>query len=725
MFNQENFPQAGWDLRRFLGVLWLRWRLFGSVVLVVLSLFAALAFLQTPEYTAKAQLRIQPANAAALDLESLLGGAMYDHGAVQGEVELIKSPYMVGRVVDRLNLIEKPEFNPTLAQKSFLAQAKSFLASFITPSAGIGEEEQLHRERLQVIEEVSNRLTVSSALRSNIVNIRFRSQSSWMSAKVANTFADQYLVDQLETRFKAASRTNQWLQKRIKELGDKVRDSERAVQLFKEKHGLLESVDIVLNDQQLSELNSQLIIARAERAQAEARLQQIKERMHGKGGVESVAEVLNSSLIQKLREQETEVRRKEADLAGRYGPKHPRMINVRSELRDVKAKINEEIQKIIHGLENEVEVSRAREQALEDSLNKVQRKVGSSSRAELQLAELVREMEANQALFETFLARQKEVSQVQELDQGNARIISPAQEPIQPSHPRKKLILLAGLMVGLGLGLGFVIIAERLEVGFRDVHQLRERSGFQVLGGLPEAPVGRNPVDYVLQKPMSAYAEAVRSARTALLAACPQREGTKVIGITSTLSGEGKSAFAGSLARLMAGSGSKVLLIDADMRRGTASKSFFAHDLPDNTLEKYLRDESSLSGLIQRDKDTSVDIIAACAGTENSQELLACERMRGLINHLRSEYDLILIDTPPVGVVADGLAMADVVDSIGYLVRWQATPREAVLEGLQRLKASQTPLAGLILSRIDTQKAEGYNLAYGSYYAAGHKYYTN
>ena len=230
---------------------------------------------------------------------------------------------------------------------------------------------------------------------------------------------------------------------------------------YRKTHELLTvSKEVGLSQQQLSEVNSQLIIARAQRAEAEAKYQQVEAIARSGRDIDSVAEVLNSALISSLRQQESEVQRKYSEMLVEYGSRHPRMIQMQAELEDIKAKVNTEVKKIAAGLHHSLDVARARESSLSGSLRQMESKTSGNNQAEVELHALEREATANKALFETFLGRFKETASTQGIAQADARVISFAEIPLQASFPKKKMLLTTSMVAAIFFAFFMVFIFE-------------------------------------------------------------------------------------------------------------------------------------------------------------------------------------------------------------------------------------------------------------------------
>lgn len=711
------------DIRGLYAVLQRRWKVITGVALAVTLLTFVIVMMQTKLYTAQTVLQFESRKQTVASFESVLAETPPEEAFIKTEIDVVRSRYLAGRIIDKLNLANDKEFNPSLEGPGVLSSITDFLGGMVE-STDPAQQQEIERRRLRskMIDKVLEQLEAYAGPKSYTLYIRFTSESPDTAARVANTFAEEYLTYQLEKKYQATKRANDWLNNRLQELRKKLRESEAAVAAFRDKHGLVAKDDRSISDQQLNELNTQLILARSERAQAEARLNRAQQ-LRGSGGGESINEVLDSYLIQRLREQETNIVRERADLASRYGQNHPRMIKVNNELRDVQAKIKVEINKIMEGLRNEVVIARSREQSLESSLASLQGKVGQSNRAEVELAELERQQEANRTLYNALLGRFKETSQGQDLQQVDASVISAAEAPVKASWPPRLLFLVLALFIGTVLGTTVAFILEMLDNGFRSIDQIARATGIAGIGMVPAIKGKHSPVHYSVEHPTSAYAESLRTVMTAVHFSNPDAPPKSLL-VLSSIPKEGKSSFALSLARLYAKSGHKVLLVDCDLRRPTVSKNFGVE--PRHTLSDLITGVAGLEDVIHSDSATGLHYIASSPNTPNSQELLSSRKMQDFLNQMRDRYDLVVLDAPPVLALSDGIRLSKMVDSTLFLVRWEKTPRNVVLNALRQLTVNHVKLAGVVLSRVDLDKHKQYNYGDNAYIYTTYKdYYSS
>lgn len=418
---------------------------------------------QVTQYTATAVIRINTDELQILELETAGLTRQEENAAIQSELDIIKSEPLILTTIKKLNLVEKPEFNASLKTPSVAAKTKSFIKDLIKGTKrkdNLSDTEKNDRIMARVLDEVLGRTSVRKDPLSYTVRISFTSHFPKRAQMVANAIADEYMLHQADEGIQASKDANMWLGQRVEELRLKVMESERAVQTFKERHNLFELDGKTLDDQQISELNSELVMSRTAYAQAQARLERAQQLYTDPDGIGSVKEVLDSSLIQNLREEETNLLRAQSDLSEQFGPKHPSMIRIHSELRDLRLKIDSEIKKIIKGLENEAEIARVRVNALSTQLGHMRGKMGRSTKLEVELAELEREAEANRALYESLLAETKKMGEAENLRQAKAKYIAKARLPLDPSAPNKKLILVLFLMLGGFVGTTVAMLLE-------------------------------------------------------------------------------------------------------------------------------------------------------------------------------------------------------------------------------------------------------------------------
>ncbi|NTU77335.1 MAG: polysaccharide biosynthesis tyrosine autokinase, partial [Alphaproteobacteria bacterium] len=666
------------DLRDATRLLKRRLQLIVGVMGACALLALLVSLMMTSQYRAEAVVMMDPRHPQGVALGSMMSGLPIDNTALRSEIDIILSGAVVNRVIAKLKLMEDEEIHPRRLL-SKLNPLSWFWASR-TP-----EEEAAYQHSL-VVDNIAARLKVDNDGRTYSIRIFFNSKDPEKAQRIANTFADEYLVDQLEAKYEATTRSNKWLDERLGTLREQVQASEKAVQEFREKNNMIEIEGSTVAARQMQEINKQLTEARGQTSQAEARLRSIQSKIQAKGGVDSAADVLASPLIQRLREQEAEVRRREAELATRYGEMHPKMIDARAEYRDLQNKIAEEVHKVVQSMANELDIARAKEAQMETELNKLQSRAGVEMKESVALRQLEREAEANRSLYQDFLNRFKQTGEQQSMQITDSRIIARADLPTSPYFPQKWLFMLIGGLIGGVLGVLLAYLVEYFDRGFRSAVQLEEMTHLPVVGVVPslEGVSARPPEDYVVDKPLSGYSEALRTVRTAIHFSNVDSP-PKTVMVTSSVPGEGKTTFCLSLARSLAKAGNKILLVDADLRRPRVADITGLANL-EGGLASLLAGDKSMAAILRRDPIVAgLDILPAASKAPNAQDLLGSHQMQKILREAASQYDLVIVDTPPILAVSDAAMVARVVDTSLFLVRWAATPRDTTVQALKQL----------------------------------------
>lgn len=714
------------SLQDIFHTLWLRKRLLAAVT-CLLSMTAALIIFQlVPRYTATAQLLIGINSAKVLNIEEVLSADFSGDKAVIGEMEVLKSRELAHRVIESLRLDQYEEFNSELRKPGFLSQfsVKNLLPESWQEAMGLikpddrSEEEKAAARLTSLTDTFLAKLKVSQVLRSQAITVAYESEDPKLAAKIANEIADKYIVGQLQAKFDATKKATGWLNDQLGELKQKVEFSERAVEQFRREHGLVEvQKEVGLSQQQLADINSQLVIARAGRAEAEAKYRQVEAILKTGRDIDSVADVLNSSLISSLRGQEAEVQRKYSEMLVEYGKKHPRMIQMQAELTDIQSKIRSEVQKIAASLRNSLEVASSREGSLAASLKQMEAKTGGNKQDEVQLRALEREAAANRTLFETFLSRFKETASTQGIEQADARIISFAEIPLAPSFPKKNLLLTISVIGSLFFAIALVFVLDMLNPGVRSPEQVQELFNMATLGIVPKVRDKLVVHDYLLQKPHSSLAEAINTLRISLSLLNPDAK-VKTLLVTSSVPEEGKSTLALLIARHSAKAGQKVVLVDTDLRRPTIEKSFNIKEAQPGLTDLLMQHDLLASDVLISDEASGLKILSrGKASYVNPTDLFASLRMKAIINELQNQFDLVIMDSPPVMPVPDAKVLTTLVDKTIFVLNWDTTPRKVIHSALQQLhRDGQGNIAGVVLQQVDLRQYGRYGYGDSGYY---------
>ena len=738
---EEPFP-----ILDYLQLLWFRRRL----IVVITILVAAIGYVQVNQmrniYSATSSILIGVQQSQITDFNSYMRN-YFNRPSSEEEVEVLRSRGLAERVITDLNLLGQPEFNPALREPEegyfdFLRYLNPMnwapqLLRKLFHEAQTGEvvaveksdEEKQRDVMVTAVDIFLGKMNASPVNMTDVINIRFDSWSPELAARIANQIPEAYIVMQLEAKFAATQKVTSWLTDQLEELKTKVEDSERAVEMYRLEKGLTEAAGTDLLAEQLSTINGQLIIAKAERAEAEVRLAQMRRLLdNNRQGLETSLDVLNSPIIQQLRNQEAELLSRRSELAVEYGPKHPRMLQINAELDDINRRIDDEMSKVLVTLENEVERARLREQSLAESLAELESESGFQNQDAIQLRTLEREAAANRALFENFLGRFKETSSTEGMETADARVLSTAEVPRGPSAPNRQRLLLMYVMLGFGGACALVLGLQFLNPGMHSPEQVEHALRTHVLGMIPKLPGRVAPHEYAVEKPNSGYMEALNSLRVALQLSDPDKQ-RKVLQVTSSVPEEGKSSLVLTLAIAMIRSGASVLVVDGDLRRSTIEKRLGLEREGPGLTDMVLSEGGRLEEFVVQHEATGIDFMrTGDARFANATDIFSSRRMRAIIDQMKNTYDFVLFDTPPVMAVADARVIGGVVDGTLFVVRWDKTPKKVARAALALLHKGGTEVAGAVLQQVDLKRygrfgygESGYYYHYGRY----GKYYSS
>ena len=715
------------DLRQIQDFFWRRWKLILSTAAVIAAVSYIALLAVTPRYTATAQVMLNPGNQKLLGASSIIPELSLESESVDSQLSLIRSTNLLRRVVEKTKLTQDAEFGASVQSGLF-----SLLTSWIStqkqePNAASSTSEDIPPDVVAAIGQLRGALEVTRVQRTYVISIAVTSQDPVKAANLANAVAGAYVLDQLNARYESAETAANWFTQRVESMREQVKQSEEAVANFRREHGLVTTSSdgkLTINEQQLSELNGKLVGARAETAAKRAAYEQSVQ-MQGHGdSLQTISEVVRSPVISQLRNQQAVAAQKIAELSNRYNNDHPLVVRARAELRDINNSIAAETGRIISNLKNEYDVAKAREDSMQKSLDQISGAGGLDNSVGIRLRELERTNAANKTLFENFLSQSKITSAQSTFDVRDSRIISPAEKPGGPSFPRKRLVLSLAIVVGCLIGIGGGVALDMLNAGFSSQREIEEKLGIPVLASIPLLSAAERTVDgkvldlpnYCHSKPLSQYAEAVRTLRMGVQMADVD-DPAKVVLITSSVPKEGKSTIALSLAYSAMQAGLRTVVIDGDLRHPSMSKYFDVHASPG--LVDLL---TGVKGAEQTIVNVGgLTVIPAGSKSQNPPDLLGSARMKALVEKLRETYDYVIIDTPPVGPVIDAKVAMALVDKVIFVVRWQATPREMVAQSIDGLGAGRK-LAGIVLGVVDESKISRYGpySHYSSYHYKGY-----
>ncbi len=697
-----------------------RRRLVFGTALAVVALVAMFVVLVTPLYSTTAVVMLDQRRNNVEDLTAVLSGLGSDPTTIQNQVQILTSLELANRVIDKLALADDPEFAPPKGWTASLRYLNPF-NWFPGAQSALAMAEGQDLERSRITHKFLDRLSVDPIGLSTAINVTFKSQDRVKAQRIANAVADAYVEDQLNAKFDATQKATRWLTDRIQELSRKSQLADAAVQSYKAEHNITtnQNGSSIVN-QQTSDLNAQLILARTSLAEKQAAYSSLVALARA-GRADNSAAAMNSQVIASLRTQDAEITRQLADLSTRYLPGHPKILDLQAQKSNIETKIREEVQRIVDSARNDVAIASAHVGSLQSSLSGLEARGASENKAGVQLASLQSAATSAKTLYESFLSRLSETQNRQGIETPGARIISLAPIPESPSFPKKWLTIGVSIPAGLLLGLLLALASERLDTGFRTRQQVEGVLGLPVLASVPEVGASGDPSGLVIEKPMSAFAEAIRGLQLGLNLSNLDRQ-PKVILVTSSVPGEGKTTVAISLARLAARAGQKVLLMEGDLRRPSVGSRLIKSDTKVGLIEALTGSVRLEDCLVQDDKSQML-ILPCLTPPVSPADVLNSQAMQQLVRTASQRFDLVVIDSSPVLPVNDTKILSRVADTILFAIRWEKTPREASANAIRSLSDVRALVSGVVLTRLDSDRYNYYNFGdqdyeqYNKYYA--------
>lgn len=677
----------GMTIAGVLGFVRRRLRVILAAGSAVSTAAAAFILLQPAPYEATALVLIGGSEQRVVNPEQSFSALALSTAAVDAEVEALNTREIALRLTEKLDLRKDPEFN-------------SLLRASGTPNQSAPALDKTPDKVLGAIEAQRKGVT-------NIVEVSARSQDPEKAALLANATVEAYLDSLVDLGVQSAGRADAWLQQRLEELRLEVNTAETAVEQFRVEAGLLAVNGATFSERQGSEVQTALLTAEADLAEAEARRQQVAGLIRSGGSPEAIAAVINSQLIRDLRGREADVARERAELLARYGPKHPSIQDNAAELEDIRAQISSEMTRIAQSLESEVGVARARIANLEQHMAESQDMLRAGNDQLSKLRQLEREAAAARAVYESFLERSHEISEQGGLSANQARLLSAATAPSSDTAPSLLVVVLAAGVLGALAGMIAGLLAEQLDDTLDSADDLERKLGMPAMASIPEMPrkamralplERMHPAQYLVQNPHSAYAEALRVVRAAIIYA-PTNAPRKVVAVTSASPGEGKTTLSLSLARLAALSGERVLVVDCDVRR--RSLNDLLNIAPSAGLLEVLVGQRHWREVIGRDDEGAAHIMPLSTLAAPLHDLIGSEAMRALLAELAGAYDLVILDCPPVLAVAETRALARMADMTLVVGRRRKTSARALANAIHQIQASGAVVSGVALNGVD------------------------
>jgi succinoglycan biosynthesis transport protein ExoP len=694
------------------------------IALAVAALGVLYVMVTPPRFTARAIMLIDRGK-AQVQLGGILNEVPLDVVGVDGQMQVIRSETVAEAVVKKLNLAADPEFVGPPAGLRGLLNKLRFSAS--PAEADLTRAAMAHAlDRLKLARD------------GYVVQIDFSSLRAERAAQVANAFADCYIEDQQRFKDRAAREAGAWLKERMAELRDKSLRADEAVVEFKDKNNIVSADGKLVNDQELTQLNSQLVLAREKTAETRARLDRIEAVINTNApdgdSVGTVSDTLNNPIIVKLRGQYLDLVNREADWARQHGSDHLAVVHLRRQIKEIRKSIDDEMRHIAETYKSDYEIAKQRQTELDKAVNAAVSQAQATNQALTELRQLESSAETFRSLYKTILQRNMELVQKQSFPGADARLITRASMPTGASSPKTLVILCASAIGGVMLGFAAGVLRATMDRTFRTPAQLEEALDARCLAlapGIRERPKGgpssarRAPRTIardatlsweVIDQPLSRFAEAMRSIKSAAELNGLEKS-IRVLGFTSTLPKEGKSTIATGYALLSAQAGIRTLLVDCDLRNPALS-ALLAPGAESGLLE-VMSGKNRLEDVLWADAATNLAFLPAIMRSRSAESsvVLSSPTLRAFFEKLRQQYDCVIVDFSPIAPIIDVQLTAGLVDAYVVVVEWARTKTDVAGLALTEATVVQDNLLGVVLNKVDFKALGKYEGDLRDYYA--------
>ena len=698
----QSISEGDIDLVKLAASLWRgKWIVIAFVLFCVGFADLYVRHVAVPLYSATAKIALKENQPEKIltDIESLITNGPITDTGINTELEVLRSHDLVGKLVDTLDLTNQPDFNPILREPRLSNQIKTQILTFFrvvseTPKISRSPEEV----RSIAISSVLDTMAFSNTRQTRVIKISVLTTNPDLSVRMVNKMAKLYIESQIQIKLDTLASATEFLSSRTSELKNDFENLKSELANFSSQSELvsptiLKSLEIQLRDMRTRLMEkAETIVKKSDRRTI---LQSFRDADNLPGLIKYVDDFrLNQA----------------------FSDYNSNKLSLDS--------LNMQIEQFM--LKDDVELEREQKQlsALETSESLLAKQIERQSKELLVLEQLKRETETSRLIYESFFTRLQEMNVQLGLEAADGRLLSTATQSYQSSPIKSQILFLSGL-IGFTIGAILIIFYELRFSGYRSVKDLRDKSGYSVLGGVPLIPLRdrKTSTSYFKTKPNSMVSEAVRNLRTSIIMSNPNQE-KKIIMLTSSVPKEGKTILTYALAQNMVGLGKRILLIEADIRRRDHSVKFDRNNTV--ALLDLMMGHKEFKDVNPFVEELGFDILTATKSDINAADLFASERFPKLLTELREYYDYILIDSPPVLSVPDARLISTHSDANIYIVKWNKTTRAQVEQGLDMISSIGVKTIGLVLNQIGTNKTKtyGYTGSYG-YDTSGSKYYES
>lgn len=683
-----------------------RYLMIGALIACILLAVIA-TFLSTPIYKATAQVQIDMQEAKIIEGGDVNSPSASQDGEryLQTQVDILQSRSLARTVATQLGLFRDPNFLPSMHIKPAEEPQGAF------------NLQQTQRE--QVLNALAANLQVKLPVDSSAVNVSFSSPDRALSAKIANSFADNYITSNLRRKFDTSAYAREFLENQLRQTRQRLEESERALIDYARSARLIDassgqsgaqSGPSSLTTSSLIQLNQNLSQAIADRVKAEQRWRET-----------AATPLMNLSIVQQnpaisaLTQQRAQLRAQYQQNNQRYDANYPGQQELQAQINTLGAQINRLATELRDGIRQEYVVAQRQEAALQEQLSGYKNTTLAEQDRSVRYNILRREVDTNRTLYDGLLQRYKEISAAAGIAANNITIIDRADPPIGAVSPRPLLNLALGIVAGLLVGGGLVFLRENFNDLIRSTHDSERMLGLTTIGVIPKLKEDADAIAEMANR-KSFMSESYAALRTKLLLSGPTGAPRSLV-FTSSGPGEGKSTSALATASSFAQIGRRVLLIDADMRRPSQHKRFNVDNV--RGLSTLLTGQGTFDSVVRATSQSGLDLITAGPIPLNPAELIAGTAMRALIERCERDYDIVIVDSPPVLGLADAPTLVASVVSTVFVIEANRVHGRQAKDAVTRLMSDNTHVLGVLLTKYDAKSIGYYSKDYGYLYTYG------
>ena len=682
------------------------------LAIMALALIAGLVstLMMTPQYTATSRVEISRQQQRVTNVEGIdQGDRTFDKEFYDTQYELLRARTVAERVADELRLANNFAF---FEAHGIDTEAVPWLGS----EDRAPSREELATRRNSAVGMLLGHVQISPIAQSALVDINYTSADPAIAAEIANEWAEQFMTDSMERRFDSTADARSFLERRLAELRQRVEESEtQLVNYANDKQIVI--LDRVSQDGRT--VSTPTLVQANLRAMNEALQQATERRLELEARANSArgtnADLVANSTVNSLRQRRSDLAAEYARLMVQFEPGYPTARALQEQIAELDDAIAREEGRVRQSTRSDYQAALEREQDLQARVNELTQRLSSQERDRIQYNIYQNEVDTNRELYDGLLQRYKEIG-VAGVAANNIAIVDEAQVPGAPSSPNLPLNLLAALFGGLVLSGIAVFAIEQLDEGIRDPSQVTPLTGVPLLGAIPATDEVQDVIELV-QDPKSEVSEAYLTVRSNLAFATDHGV-PRTLMVTSTRPAEGKSTSGLALATVLARTGKRVVLLDADMRSPSV------HNMLGLTNEagfsSYLSGQSTIEDLVRPTELPNLAFVSAGRTPPSAAELLSGDKAKELFDKLAEAFDHVVVDAPPLLGLADSPLLARSVEGVVYVIEARGVAARGINVSLDRLRANNAPIVGAIFTKFTGNTIDGYGYGYG--YGYGLRY---